>query len=224
MNMEKFSFGLSPVLFITVTVLFFVVATEALVPASLQRNFLKAQLRQACLKKDESEIFEIVYKLQGLNPTTDIMQDFKMLGGDWKLDFTTAPEREVPRESENDDAAKTYQTVDTERGVIYNIIDRGLPEKGLRIAVGAEATRTNRVALDFRTIEAYNDRFPKKVVLNFPPRSFFRTVFKFQKLVKGEPYDETEFKEIGHFDLLFLDEDLRIQQNSEGNIFINSKM
>merc|ERR1712183_384157 len=112
----------------------------------------------------------------------------------------------------------------TKKGIIYNIIDRGLPDKGLKIAVGAEPTRTDRVALDFRTIEAYNDKFPRKVTLNFPPRSLFRTIFKVQKFFKGEPYDEKEFKEIGHFDLLFLDEDLRIQRNSEGNLFINSKM
>lgn len=197
-----------------------VAATTAFVPA-VQRPLLKAQLRKACLEKDESKIFGLVDDLSALNPTTDIVRDFSKLAGEWKLDFTTAPEGEVPREG---DGVKTYQSIDADDGVIYNVIDRGLPEKGLRIAVGAEPTRANRVALDFRTIEAYNDRFPKKVVLSFPPRNFFRTVFKVQKLFKGEDYDETEFKELGHFDVLFLDNDLRIQRNSEGNLFINSKI
>lgn len=216
------------------------IVSEASFLPSLQRKNLKAELRKACQEKDESRILEYVNKLQPFNPTTDIIKDFGKLSGEWKLDFTTAPEREVPKEVEvgeedknNENVpssiVKTYQSIDIDinnsrKGVIYNIIDRGLPEKGLRIAVGAEPTRVDRVALDFRTIETYNDRFPKKVVLNFPPRNFFRTIFKVQKFFKGEQFNEIDFKEIGHFDVLFLDDDLRIQRNSEGNLFVNSRI
>lgn len=119
---------------------------------------------------------------------------------------------------------RTYQEIDVDEGIIYNVIDRGLPEKGLRIAVGAEPTRAGRVALDFRTVEAYNDRFPKKVTLRFPPRNLIRTVNKIQKALTGQKFDELEFKEIAYFDLLYLDSDLRVQRNSENNLFVNSRI
>jgi len=198
---------------------------------TLQRPFLKNELRKACQELNEPKIFQLVEELQKMNPTLNIIKDFYKLNGEWELDFTTASEGEVPRNNNNNnnkqgnaDEVKTYQSIDANTGVIYNIIDRGLPEKGLKIAVGAEPTRPNRVALDFRTIEAYNNKFPKKVVLRFPPRNFFRTIFKAQQFLKNEPFSETEFKEIGHFDVLFLDDDLRIQRNSEGNLFINSRI
>eukprot|EP00978_Attheya_sp_CCMP212_P035998 scaffold160124_cov50-Attheya_sp.AAC.1 len=126
----------------------------------LQRAALKAQLRKACKSKDTTSIFKLADELQKVNPTTNIIKDFSKLGGDWKLDFTTAPIGEVP---DTDSTTKTFQSIDTDIGIIYNVIDRGLPQKGLKIGVGAEPTRPNRVALDFRTIEAYNDKFPKKL-------------------------------------------------------------
>jgi len=195
--------------------------SQAFLP-SLQRPPLKAKLRKACEEKDESEIFRLTEELRGINPTTDIIKDFKKLDGNWKLNFSTAPTGEVPDESAT--GIKTYQTIDTDDGIIYNVIDRGLPEKGLKIAVGAEPTRKDRVALDFQTIEALSDTFPKKIVLQFPPREFFRAVFKASKFLKREPFDEIEFKEIGHFDVVYLDDDLRIQRNSEGNLFVNSRI
>ena len=144
------------------------------------------------------------------------------MDGNWKLNFSTAPTGEVPDESAT--GVKTYQTIDATDGIIYNVIDRGLPEKGLKIRVGAEATRKDRVALDFQTIEALSDTFPRKVVFRFPPREFFRALFKAGKFLKGEPFDEIEFKEMGHFDVVYLDDDLRIQRNSEGNLFVNSRI
>mmetsp|Transcript_56277 Transcript_56277/g.67802 ORF Transcript_56277/g.67802 Transcript_56277/m.67802 type:complete len:214 (+) Transcript_56277:44-685(+) len=188
----------------------------------LQRPVLKKQLFEAFKTKDASAIKKIVDELSALNPTSDIMKDFGMLSGNWKLEYTTAPNSEVPDEATS--GVKTYQNIDTSGGVITNVIDRGLPDKGLKISVGAEPTRPGRVALDFRTIEAFNDKFPKKVVIQFPPRSFFRVISKILARLIGEPYDEQKFKEIAYFDLLFLDSDLRIQRNNEGNIFINSRI
>ena len=123
------------------------------VPA-IQRAFLKARLRDACETKDQSTIFRIADELRPLNPTPDILSEFYKLEGNWKLDFTTAPTQEVP--DENETGIRTYQKVEINEagngGVIYNVIDRGLPERGLRITVGAEPTRNDRVALDFRKI------------------------------------------------------------------------
>jgi len=209
------------IIFLTYTFLVSPFLSHAFIP-SLQRPYLKAQLRKACKTKNEPEIFRLTEELRPLNPTTDIIADFSKLDGDWKLDFSTAPTSEVPDESTT--GVRTYQTIDAEGGVIYNVIDRGLPEKGLKIAIGAEATRKDRVALDFRTIEALSDSFPRRVVLQFPPRAFFRAVFRAGKFLGGEEFDEREFKEIGHFDVLFLDDDLRIQRNSEGNLFVNSRV
>eukprot|EP00547_Thalassionema_nitzschioides_P003758 CAMPEP_0194216754 /NCGR_PEP_ID=MMETSP0156-20130528/19608_1 /TAXON_ID=33649 /ORGANISM="Thalassionema nitzschioides, Strain L26-B" /LENGTH=223 /DNA_ID=CAMNT_0038945591 /DNA_START=71 /DNA_END=742 /DNA_ORIENTATION=+ len=190
--------------------------------APLQRAALKGELKKACERKDVDKILGISEELKKLNPTTDIRKEFNKLEGDWKLDFTTAPAQEVP----DDDVTgvKTFQSIDTKSGIIYNIIDRGLPEKGLKIAVGAEATRADRVALDFQTIEAFNDSFPKKVTLRFPPRNFFRTLSKAKSVLTGNSFDEIEFKEIAHFDIIFLDDNLRIQRNSEGNLFVNSRI
>lgn len=188
---------------------------------SLQRYYLKAQLRDACMANDENKISQLVEDLSKLNPITDIRKEFSKLDGEWKLDYTTAPVSEVPDESSG---VKTYQTIDTTEGVIINVIDRGLPKEGAKIAVGIEATRADRVALDFRTIEAFNERLPNKsIILSFPPRNLIKIVYKIGKFLKGQEYDELEFKEATHFDLLYLDNDLRIQRNSEGNLFVNSK-
>ena len=205
---------------ITIICLVCVSQIDAFVP-SLQRYYFKAQLRDACVAKDENKIGQFVEELTKLNPTTDIRREFSKLNGEWKLDYTTAPVSEVPDETSG---VKTYQTIDTAEGIIYNVIDRGLPKEGAKIAVGIEATRSDRVALDFRTIEAFNERLPNKsIVLSFPPRNLIKVVYKIGKFFKGQEYDELEFKEATHFDLLYLDDDLRIQRNSEGNLFVNSK-
>lgn len=214
----------------------------------------------------DNQILELSKKLRKWNPTTDIQKDFNKLNGDWKLEYTTAPAQEVPRDDDGDDDdddsstvpatvsrtnTKTYQTIDTTIGLIYNVIDqRGSSNnkknqgRVLKIAVGAEPTRKDRVALDFRTIEVINDNDndkdstssslfssfpvpsfpPKTVTLSFPPRSFFRAVTKVQKFVQNIPYNELEFKELAYFDIIYLDDNLRIQQNSEGNLFINSRI
>lgn len=191
--------------------------SSAFVLAPLQRWSLKGELLKACEAKDTSKILKLAEELKLLNPTKDIRDSFNKLEGDWKLDFTTAPAQEVP---EDGNGVNTYQTI--EKGIIYNIINR--PDRNLKIAVGAEPTRVDRVALNFRTIEASQDSFPRRVTIRFPPRNFFRFVTKVQCFLSGKAYDETEFKELAYFDLLFLDDDLRIQRNSEGNLFINSKL
>eukprot|EP00560_Eucampia_antarctica_P000451 CAMPEP_0197832944 /NCGR_PEP_ID=MMETSP1437-20131217/17058_1 /TAXON_ID=49252 ORGANISM="Eucampia antarctica, Strain CCMP1452" /NCGR_SAMPLE_ID=MMETSP1437 /ASSEMBLY_ACC=CAM_ASM_001096 /LENGTH=221 /DNA_ID=CAMNT_0043436629 /DNA_START=45 /DNA_END=710 /DNA_ORIENTATION=+ len=196
------------------------IKTDAFVPV-IQRYYFKAQLRDACQIKDKTKIDDIVEELSKLNPTSDIRSQFSKLDGEWKLDFTTALTTEVPDEQKS--GVITYQTVDTDKGIIYNVIDRGLPEKGAKIAVGIEPTRSGRVALDFRTIEAFNDKFPKRILLKFPPRDLVKVVYKIGKILSGKEYDELEFKEANHFDLLYLDDDLRIQRNSEGNLFVNSR-
>ena len=173
------------------------------------------------LVKDKTKIDDIIEELSKLNPTSDTRSQFSKLDGEWKLDFTTAPTTEVPDEQKS--GVITYQTVDTDKGIIYNVIDRGLPEKGAKIGVGIEPTRSGRVALDFRTIEAFNDKFPKRILLKFPPRDLVKVVYKIGKILSGKEYDELEFKETAHFDLLYLDDDLRIQRNSEGNLFVNSR-
>uniref|UniRef100_A0A7S1ZWW3 Plastid lipid-associated protein/fibrillin conserved domain-containing protein n=1 Tax=Trieres chinensis TaxID=1514140 RepID=A0A7S1ZWW3_TRICV len=197
-------------------------SSAAFLPA-LQRPVLKAELRKACVAKDGAKVSSLVEELAKLNPTTDIRRDFGKLSGNWKLDYTTAPVGEVPDENDGT-GVKTFQSIDAEEGIIYNVIDRGLPEKGLKIGVGAEPTREGRVALDFRTIEAYNDRFPRKVTLKFPPRELIRNISRAKAVLSGKEFDELEFKEIAHFDVLFLDDDLRIQRNSEGNLFVNSRI
>mmetsp|Transcript_1401 Transcript_1401/g.1906 ORF Transcript_1401/g.1906 Transcript_1401/m.1906 type:complete len:213 (-) Transcript_1401:443-1081(-) len=189
--------------------------------APYQRSLLKDQLKKACKSKDLPKIEEITENLKKVNPTTDIKKDFSKLKGEWKLLYTTAPESEVPDESKG---IKTYQSIDTDEGVIYNVIDRGLPEKGLQIGVGAEPTRRDRVALDFRTIEIYNTSFPKKLTLYFPPRQFFKFIAQVSSKFTGKQFDEQAFKEIAHFDVLYLDNDLRVQKNSEGNLFVNCRI
>jgi len=195
--------------------------TCTFIPA-VQRFYLKAKLQDACKGKDITKISEIADKLSKFNPTSDIRTEFSKLDGEWKLDFTTAPESEVPDEQSS--GVKTFQTVDSANGIIYNVIDRGLPDRGAKIGVGIEPTRADRVALDFRTIELYNDKFPNRVLLKFPPRNLVKAVYKIGKALKGVKYDELEFKEYSHFDLLYLDENLRIQRNSEGNLFVNSRI
>lgn len=190
--------------------------------APIQRNSLKGKLKNACQLKDEAKIISVVNELSKLNPTKDITKDFAKLDGQWKLAFTTAPSSEVPDEEAS--GFSTYQKIETKKGIIYNVIDRGLPAKGLRIGVGAEPTRPGRVALDFRTIEVFGN-FPRgKLRLAFPDRALVKAVAKLVAKVRGEAWDELRFKEIAHFDVLFLDEDLRVQRNSEGNLFVNTRI
>merc|ERR1712183_876166 len=114
--------------------------------APFRRAALKTELKSACRKKDRIKILDLSEQLRTLNPTTDIQKEFNKLDGDWKLDFTTASAREVPPDDDSTSSStttgfKTFQTIDTKKGIIYNIIDRGLPKKGLKVAVGAEPTR-----------------------------------------------------------------------------------
>lgn len=211
---------------IAVNLLCFVPSFSSAFISSFQRIALKAKLRTACDQRDASKILQLADELAKVNPTTDIIQDFSKLDGEWKLEFTTAPTREVPDEEST--GVTTYQSIDTSQGMIYNVIDRGLPEKGLKIGVGAEPTRKGRVALDFRTIETFTDSsfplIPKNITFRFPPRQLIRALAQTTAFVTGKTFDELAFKEIAYFDVIFLDSDLRIQRNSEGNLFVNSKI
>ena len=155
------------------------------------------------------------------------------LEGPWKLLFSTAADASFSKNSTRGDA-KAQNIVNGVRGTITNVIDFANLANGaepflkqLRVVIGAKAVNAKRVELNFRYAKAVFTRFLFLKVrwsLWIPVPDVFITrciviVSTILRLGRGG------FKAppTPYFDVLYLDDELRIHKTGQGNIFVQAR-
>jgi hypothetical protein len=155
------------------------------------------------------------------------------LNGPWKLLFTTAADASFSKNSTRG-SARAQNVVNATRGIITNIIDFDDKEDGteptlkqLNVVIKAKAQGPKRVALNFRYAKAvFTKLFFWKVrwslYIPVPAAFITRCIVLFSRLFR---FGRKSTKKIpkAYFDVLYLDEDLRVHQTGEDNIFVQAK-
>lgn len=155
------------------------------------------------------------------------------LNGPWKLLFTTAADANFSKKSKRG-GARAQNIVDATKGTITNVIDFESKEDGtvpllqqLNVVIKAKAENARRVSLQFKYAKAILTKFfflKVKWALYIPVPGPFLTrcivflsrIFRFgKKGVKDVPK--------AFFDILYLDDELRIHRTGEDNFFVQGK-
>jgi hypothetical protein len=188
-----------------------------------------------------NEILEICDRLATFSPIDDPTRfigdkqrgEEAPLNGPWKSLFTTAADANFSKNSKRG-AARTQNIVNATKGTITNVIDFEPKDDGtepvlkqLNVVIKATAVGTKRIELQFKYAKAILTKFlwfKLKWALYIPVPGPFITrcivflsrIFKFgRKGVKKVPK--------GYFDIIFLDNDLRVHRTSENNIFVQAR-
>mmetsp|Transcript_11596 Transcript_11596/g.19307 ORF Transcript_11596/g.19307 Transcript_11596/m.19307 type:complete len:304 (+) Transcript_11596:121-1032(+) len=155
------------------------------------------------------------------------------LNGPWKLLFTTAADASFSKNSTRGDA-KIQNVVDAARGRITNVIDFAAKEDGtepvlkqLNVVIQAVAAGPKRVELTFRYAKVCLTKLffiPIRWSLYIPvPGPFitrcivlFYRFFSFGRKAAKQPPK-------AYFDVLYLDDDLRVHKTGEDNLFVQAR-
>ena len=187
------------------------------------------------------EVVSICKWLAKVSPTEEptkylgdeINGDLAPLNGPWKLLFTTAADASFSKNSTRG-SAKAQNVVNATAGIITNIIDFDDKEDGteptlkqLNVVIGAKADGAKRVALNFRYAKAVFTRlffWKVKWSLYIPvPAAFItRCIVLFSRLFR---FGRKSAKKVpkAYFDVLYLDDELRVHQTGEDNIFVQAR-
>ena len=155
------------------------------------------------------------------------------LNGEWKLLFTTAADATFSKNSTRG-YATAKNVVDAKRGRITNVVDFASKENGeepvlkqLNVVIGAIPLGKERVELRFRYAKAVLTKFfrwKRRWALYIPVPApfitrlivFFSRIFRFGRKDKKVPPK-------AYFDVLYLDDQLRIHKTGEDNLFVQAK-
>lgn len=188
-------------------------------------------------------IFDAVEKLSQANPTISATEGLGSidwegkpppLDGPWNLLFSTAADANFSKNSKRGDA-KVGNIVDAKKGKITNVI-QFVSEDGaskaveeLRVRLKATAEGPNRVNLVFKYVAVRYTRFfflPLKWTLYIPvPAPTIGKIVVFWTNIKNRLLGLKERRKPpkGYFDVLFLDEDLRVHKTGENNMFVQAR-
>lgn len=203
--------------------------------------------------KAADEVIEITSELQKCSPTQHPTQflgdkekgDDCSLNGEWKLLFTTAADANFSKNSKRG-SASVKNVVDASKGKITNVIDfhgdsasdadtddattstkKEPLVKQLNVVIGAKPVSKTRVGLQFKYAKVVFTRFfglKRQWNLYIPVPAplitrlivFFSRIFRFGRKDKKVPPK-------AYFDVLYLDDELRIQKTGEDNLFVQAK-
>jgi hypothetical protein len=194
--------------------------------------------------KAADDVIETTNELHNCNPTEDATLylgdkdngNKAPLNGEWKLLFTTAADASFSKNSKRG-SASVKNVVDATKGKITNVIDfhqensNATAEeplvKQLNVVIAAKAASKSRVGLEFKYAKVVLSRifgWKRQWNLYIPVPApfitrlivFFSRVFRFGKKDKKVPPK-------AYFDVLYLDDELRIQRTGEDNLFVQAK-
>jgi len=141
------------------------------------------------------------------------------LHGAWINRFTNAADATFSKNSKRGDA-DVYNVVDGVSGTIWNVIDfksSSSPLKQLRVRLAAQAVSPQRVRFVFRYVKAHLKIKNRTFTLTVPVPAPFLTkiLFFFRRNAKKPPP--------AYFDILYLDDDLRVQKTAQGAYFVQAR-
>ncbi len=154
------------------------------------------------------------------------------LHGSWSNVFTTAADATFSSNSSRGDA-EVFNSVDARSGVTFNVInfangkeaDREAPPRKtsvqqLRVRLSAKATSPTRIELVFRrvrvrlTTRLFGRRARLTLFIPVPGPFLTRLLFFFRPSKKPPP---------AFFDVLYIDEELRVHRTAQGNLFVQRR-
>ena len=193
--------------------------------------------------KAADEVLAITNELQKCNPTDNATMYLgdkdngskAPLNGEWKLLFTTAADASFSKNSKRG-SASVKNVVDATKGRITNVIDfqgnvnetkKEPLVKQLNVVIAAKADGKSRVGLEFKYAKVVLSRlfgWKRQWNLYIPVPApfitrlivFFSRIFRFGRKDKKVPPK-------AYFDVLYLDDELRIQRTGEDNLFVQAK-
>jgi hypothetical protein len=155
------------------------------------------------------------------------------LNGEWKLLFTTAADATFSKNSTRG-YAKVKNVVDATRGRITNVIDFTNNDekkppllKQLNVIIAATAISKNRVELRFRYAKAvltrlFGLKYQWNLYIPVPSPFITRIIVLLSRLIKfGQGTKKTVPR--AYFDVVYLDDQLRIHRTGEDNLFVQAK-
>jgi len=192
--------------------------------------------------KAADAIMETTNELANNNPTDEPTLhlgdkekgDQSPLNGEWKLLFTTAADATFSKNSTRGDA-RAKNVVDATRGRITNVIDFASSKDGtepllkqLNVVIGAIPVGKSRVELRFRYAKAVFTRFfgwKRRWSLYIPvPAPFVtRLIVFFSRIFRFGKETEKRVPPKAYFDVLYLDDQLRVHRTGEDNLFVQAK-
>lgn len=174
----------------------------------------------------KSETIELIESLAERNPTPRPFENWRStqgtgLDGSWELQFTTGADATF-RKTNKTGAATTYQEIDSQRGMFVNCVDFDSPDaklKGFRVYVAGKRIDDTSVQLKFRAVKLLRrSRLLKSIVIPLPPSWFLRGVAKLASRGKAKLSDRG-----AGFQLLYLDETLRMHKTFDGQYFVQTR-
>uniref|UniRef100_A0A7S4T083 Plastid lipid-associated protein/fibrillin conserved domain-containing protein n=1 Tax=Ditylum brightwellii TaxID=49249 RepID=A0A7S4T083_9STRA len=186
------------------------------------------------------EVVEIANQLAAISPTEEPTQylgdkvngDKAPLDGPWKLLFTTAADASFSKNSTRG-MARVQNVVNAKKGRITNVIDfepkadGSLPPlKQLNVVIKAKAEDKKRVGLVFKYAKAVLNKriFGRHIALYIPvPAPFItRLIVLLSRIFKFGRGGQKKVPKAS-FDVVYLDEFLRIHRTMDNNLFVQGK-
>mmetsp|Transcript_13640 Transcript_13640/g.27795 ORF Transcript_13640/g.27795 Transcript_13640/m.27795 type:complete len:326 (-) Transcript_13640:93-1070(-) len=187
------------------------------------------------------EVMGVASQLAECNPTNEPTIYFgdktnggnSPLDGTWRLLFTTAADATFSKSSKRG-AATAKNVVDASKGRITNVIDFATLEDGtepllkqLNVVIGAKSAGKSRVELQFKYAKAVLTKFffwkrQWSVYIPVPAPFITRSIVFFSRILKFGRQGEVKVPPKAYFDVLYLDEDLRIHKTGEDNLFVQA--
>lgn len=178
-------------------------------------------------------VVEAIEAVASVNPTPEPTRGFGTadgaatcpLHGRWSNAFTTAADATFSPDSKRGDASVSNE-VDATSGRTTNIIEfktsgaEPPPLESLKVRLSAKAVSPSRIELIFRRVRArlnvqlFGLRFGLTLILPVPGPFLTRLLFLFRRTKRPPP---------AHFDVLYLDEDLRVHRTGQGNLFVQRR-
>lgn len=187
------------------------------------------------------EIVNLCNKIAEYSPITEptkYLGDKEMgtsapLDGAWRSLFTTAADADFPQRG-NQKVPKVQNVVNAKLGTITNVVDFPQKEDGtdpvlqqLNVVIKAKPISANRVELQFKYAKAILTKllwfkFKWALFIPVPPPFIVRCMVFVTRFVK---FGRKGTKRVpkGYFDILYLDNDLRVHRTGEENYFVQAK-
>lgn len=190
---------------------------------------IKAEGQQ--LSELKQRALGLIEDLARMNPSSRPFEGWKTasgcrLEGTWELRFTTGADATFRPSESTGGTPITFQTIDTRKGLFVNCIDFGENAKsrltGFRVVVAGRKLSDSEIALDFRRVKLLRrrSRFPflRSVIIPLPPGWLLRGVARWASRGKAQLSQRG-----AGFEMLYLDEDLRIHKTFDGQYFVQQR-
>ena len=170
------------------------------------------------LSKLRADVIAGIEELAACSPTTEPLEGWRTeqgcaLEGTWNLRFTTGADATFRPSSGQAEAPKTYQIIDSRKGVFQNCVDFADGSgklAGFRVVVAGKQLSGSQVQLKFRRVKLLRRsrfRFFRTLIVPLPPSWFLRGLARWASRGKAQLSDRG-----AGFEMLYLDDELRMHK------------